>query len=87
MRGTIVRKYLNKISSIERMSLCSGAIRIFSPMGKLRLCRKKQWAKWARFLLMGLKKYRYLQKTKRRNEVLLIRHVSNSDHKLKSGVN
>jgi hypothetical protein len=35
----------------------SGATRIFELMGKLRLCRKKRWAKWASFLLMGLTKY------------------------------
>jgi hypothetical protein len=35
----------------------SGATRVFRPMGKLCLCREKRWAKWVRFLLMGLTKY------------------------------
>jgi hypothetical protein len=33
----------------------SGATRIFRPMGKLLLCRKKSMGKWAVFLLMGKK--------------------------------
>jgi hypothetical protein len=38
-----------------RKEINSGATRIFRPMGKLLLCRKKSMGKWAVFLLMGKK--------------------------------
>jgi len=35
--------------------MSSGVTSIFGSMGKLLLCRKKRWAKWARFLLIDQK--------------------------------
>jgi hypothetical protein len=63
----------------------NGVTRIFRPMGKLRLCRRKTMGKTGKTFIDGPNKVLITYK-KNWSYVPLIRHASNSDRKPKSDV-